>query len=542
MPELRWYQTQAVEALYRALGTKNPSALLSLPTGSGKSWIIAQLCTDTAVRCESRALVLAHRKELLEQNVEKIRALAPDLEVGLYSAGLRRRDTKASVIVAGVQSVYTKAEALGSFDLVVIDEAHLIPASGVGMYRHLIDTLRRVNPGVVFVGLTATPYRLDSGLLWGEDQLFESLTWEIGVKELIAGGFLCPRVSRSGTDLADTSAVTVRGGDFDAGELEDLMSQDRHVHAACREIISLTRGRKKVLLFASGVRHAFKLSDTLRLYGESSEAISGECGAYERGRVLREFCEGDLKYLTNCNILTTGFDAPHIDCIALLRPTKSAALYVQMVGRGLRTHPGKQDCLVLDYGENIRRHGPIDQMRSIPSRHIVKPESANECPVKACPKCEVLVAVGFSRCPNCDFEFPGSESKLEDTASRLAPLSAESIWHDVVRVEYSSHTKRDDPSAPKSLRVDYHLGVNRKVSEFICLEHGGFAAKRARDWWRARSSGPTPRTIVEALTRTGQLSEPKRLHVKEDWGRKWPSIIGSEFPDADESVVDSSAA
>ncbi len=305
-------------------------------------------------------LILAHVKELLEQTAEKLRTVCPEVEFGIYSAGLKRRDTEHAVIVAGIQSVYRRACQLDAFDLVLVDEAHLIPLEGEGMYRQFLADAKVINPELRIVGFTATPFRLKTGPICTPEGFLNTICCEVGVRELIVGGYLCPLITKAGINKADFERLHVRAGEFVADEMEALMDEDRLVGAACGETVGYTGDRRGVLIFASGVRHGEHIVRVLaEQHGIECGFVTGETPTKQRDAILNRFRQGELQYLCNVNVLTTGFDAPHIDCVALVRPTLSPGLYYQMVGRGFRLHPGKQNCLVLDFGGNVLRHGPI---------------------------------------------------------------------------------------------------------------------------------------------------------------------------------------
>jgi len=354
--DLRPYQKEAVDAVYRHLRERGDHPCVVIPTAGGKTPILATICKDAVTRWNGRVLVLAHVKELLEQAADKLSAVCPEVPVGVYSAGLGSRDTLAPVIVAGIQSAYKRARELGHFDLVIIDEAHLIPPDGDGMFRSLLSELKSINPQFRVIGLTATPFRMTTGPICGPDNILNMVCYEIGVRELIVQGFLCPLVSKAGIAKADFDRLHVRGGEYVANEVEALMDEACLVEAACREILEYTKERRSCLIFASGVPHGRHIAQKLLELGQRVEAVFGDTLDYERERTLADFRDGRLKYLVNVNILTTGFDAPGIDCVALLRPTLSPGLYYQQVGRGFRLHPAKQNCLVLDFGGNVLRH------------------------------------------------------------------------------------------------------------------------------------------------------------------------------------------
>ena len=534
MLELRPYQEEAVAAIYRHLRERDDNPCVVIPTGGGKTPVMATVCRDAVGRWNGRVLILAHVKELLEQALEKIHLVAPEMwmQTGIYSAGLKSRDTEHPIIIAGIQSVYRRACELDAFDLVIIDEAHMIPPDGDGMYRTFLEDARKVNPNLRVIGLTATPFRMKSGMICEPDNVLNHVCYEIGVKELIVQGYLCPLVTKGSREALDTSGLHVRAGEFVAGEAEDLMDRDDLVESACREIVEETRARRSVLVFATGVRHGEHVAGVLRrLSGSEVGVVFGETPGEDRDRMLAAFKAGELKYLVNVNVLTMGFDAPNIDCVAMVRPTLSPGLYYQMVGRGFRLHEGKENCLVLDFGGNVLRHGPVDAIRVRSVNH----RENGEAPAKQCPECRALIAAGYSVCPVCGYEFPPPERQThEATASTEGILSGE-VTTELCRVEgvsYSVHHKRGAPEdAPKTLRVDYRIGFHRYQSEWICFEHTGWPRQKARSWWRERSNALVPSCAEEAvmLAEEGALCDTRSIVVRSVVGEEFPRIIGYDL-------------
>jgi DNA repair protein RadD len=541
MLTLRPYQHEAIEAVYRHLRERDDNPVVVIPTAGGKTPILATICKDAVSRWNGRVLILAHVKELLEQAADKLRAVCPEVKFGVYSAGLKRRDTEHAVIVAGIQSVYRRACELDAFDLVIVDEAHLIPTSGDGMYRQFLAEAKVVNPHVRVIGLTATPFRLDSGAICAPDHFLNAICYEISVKELIRDGFLCPLITKAGLTRVDTSELHVRAGEFVAEEVERLMDQDNLVLAACREIVAHTQDRKKCLIFAAGVAHGRHIVDVLRHeHGIDCGFVCGDTPSGERAELIARFRDEPkqslfqhepLKYLCNVNVLTTGFDAPNIDCVALLRPTASAGLYYQAVGRGFRLHPGKQDCLVLDFGGNVLRHGPVDQLK-------IKDKSAGgtgEAPAKECPECHLVIAAGYTVCPDCGYQFPPPERQRHEAQATEAGILSGQITTTIYKVEdvfYGVHTKRGaGEDAPKSMRVDYRVALNEYKSEWICFEHTGYARWRAEQWWRKRSPDPVPDTAERAveLAGCGALATTSYITVRTVAGDPYERIIDYEI-------------
>ena len=524
---LRPYQAEAVQAVYAHLRSRDDNPLVVIPTAGGKTAVMATICRDAVAKWGGRVLILAHVKELLEQTAGTLQRVAPDLDIGVYSAGLGSRDTRHPIIVAGIQSVYRRACELDGFDLVLIDEGHMIPLEGEGMYRQFLADAKAVNPNIRVIGLTATPYRLKGGMIAQVDHFLNHVCYEIGVKELIVQGFLCPLKSRAGKSKANLDRLHVRGGEFVAAEVEAAMDNYTLVQSACKEIVELTRERNNILIFTSGVGHGQHIARTIkRMSGQECGFVCGETPGLEREGTLHRFKAGELKYLANVNVLTTGFDAPNIDCVVLLRPTNSPGLYYQMVGRGFRLHPGKTDCLVLDYGGNILRHGPVDDLQ------IKTPgQSGGEVPAKECLKCQALIHAAYATCPECGYEFPPPEKEKHDArASGAGILSGQATDtdYDVTVVSYSVHTKRGAPDDhPRTMRVDYRVRFGEWQSEWVCPEHTGYARSKFEAWWRARSAEAVPDTSERAveLADAGALAETSAITVRSIAGEKYERIV-----------------
>jgi len=549
MIELRPYQNEAVQAVYRHLRERDDNPVVVIPTGGGKTPVIATICRDAVQQWNGRVLILAHVKELLEQAADKLRLVCPDVKFGIYSAGLKRKDRAAPVTIAGIQSIYKRACEFDPFDLVIVDEAHMIPPAGEGMYRQFLADAKVVNPHLRVIGLTATPYRMTTGMICEPDHFLNTVCYDVGVRELIRDGYLSPLVTKNGSQIVDTRELHVRGGEFVAGEVEELMDTDRLVQSACKEIVELTQGRNSVLIFAAGIKHGWHICEVLEsqhkvecgfVCGSTPDDRRVETLARFRGEKSDELFEHKpLKYLCNINVLTTGFDAPNIDCVVMLRPTLSPGLYYQMVGRGFRLHPGKQDCLVLDYGGNVMRHGPVDQIR-IADRP--NGGGGGDAPAKECPECRSVISAGYAVCPDCGYEFsPPEKPKHDANASNAGILSGQvtDTAFDVLDVTYSVHTKRDAPDdAPKTMRVEYRVGLDYWVSEWVCFEHTGFARRKAEQWWMLRSPDPIPNSAEEAvaIAEAGGVAHPESVTVRSVAGEQFDRIVGYELGPMPEPV------
>lgn len=542
--KLRDYQTEAVNATYNHLRTRDDNPCIVIPTGGGKTPVLAQMCLDATLEWNGRVLIVSHVKELLQQAVKTLHGIDERLisRVGVYSAGLGKREVGYPVTVAGIQSIYKKATKLGAFNLVIVDEAHLIPLSGEGMYQRFLKEAKLVNPDVRVIGLTATPYRMKDGMICGEDNILNHVCHETGVRELIARGFLCDLKSRSGSREVDTSNLHMRAGEFIQSEIDDLMGENDLIEAACQDVwdVFQKENRKKALIFAAGVEHGGKVAERLReLTGQDVGEIYGDTPKDDRAELVERFCDGDLRFMVNMNVLTIGFDAPNVDMIALLRPTASPGLYYQMVGRGFRIHPDKDYCRVLDYGNNVIRHGPVDTLKP------EKRESSGDgtAPAKKCDSCGALVHAAYRVCPECGHEFPEIEKKHATKASDAGVLSSEVevVEYEIEEVFYNVHTKRNAPEgAPQTLKVSYQpKGLNCElIREWICVEHdaGSFPQRKAAMWWRTRSHTTVPTDATEAaeLANDGALASVSKIGVEYRPGERFPRIVSHELGDKPE--------
>lgn len=382
---LRPYQQEAVDAAIRYFRQHPQPAVIVLPTGAGKSLVIAEL----ARKARGRVLVLAHVKELVAQNHAKYQALG--LPADIFSAGLQQKQSLEKVVFGSVQSVARNLDAFDAeFSLVIVDECHRIADDTDSQYQIIFGFLRQRRPDLKLLGLTATPFRLGKGWIYhfhyhgmvrGDEQsMFHECIYELPLRYMIKHGYLVEpqRLDMPVVHYDFSSLFDNQQGLFSERELDTQLRQQRRVTPAIiRQIIELSEQRLGVMIFAATVMHAREI---LGLLPAESALISGETPAKERDETLHAFKQQQLKYLVNVSVLTTGFDAPHVDVIAILRPTESVSLYQQIVGRGLRLYEGKKDCLILDYAGN-----PHD----LYSPEIGSPKGASDNqPVQVfCPAC-----------------------------------------------------------------------------------------------------------------------------------------------------------
>jgi DNA repair protein RadD len=547
----RPYQRESIDSLY-AYWKKNPlgSPLLVLPTGGGKSLVIAITMQEfLGFEPTTRIVQITHVKELIEQNYKELLGMWPWAPAGIYSASLGRRQVDAQILFAGIQSVWNKAHRVGHVDVLLVDEAHLIPPDASTMYGAFIAALREINPAMLLVGLTATPFRADTGRLdEGEDSLFDAITYEVSIRDLIDDGYLCPLITKATSTVLNVKGVAKSKGDFIASALQAAVDKAPVTRGAVDEIVAYGKDRRAWLAFCSGVEHAHHVAEEIRSRGIACEAVDGSMKAGERDRIIRDFRAGKLKCLTNANVLTTGFNVPQVDLLAMLRPTESTSLYVQMVGRGTRCvgadinasiANGKADCLVLDFAGNVRRHGPVDAV------NVKRPgKGTGEAPIKECPTCHSIILAGARECPDCGHVFERDVERNIVASAAVAPILSRGA-PSFVAVTSRTFYRHDKPGGIPSVRVEYLCGAAGH-REWICPEHDGQARKRFERFWREHGGAePFPATVGETLDRAkaGELREVAEVRIRpsgkfwEVCGRKiaplglpWKPALEDEIP------------
>lgn len=473
---LRDYQQRTIDDLYAWFESGNQGhPCLVLPTGSGKSHIVAALTKDALHKWpQTRVLMLTHVKELIRQNAEKMRQHWPNAPMGIYSAGLRAKTLGEPITFAGIQSVRKKAALIGHIDLCIVDECHLISHKNEGGYRTLISDLLEINPNMRVVGLTATPFRLGHGLITDAPALFSDLIEPVTIEELIYKGHLAPLRSKVTDVKLSTEGVHKRGGEFIESELQAAVDTHETNADVVRSILTHAGPRKSWLVFCVGVDHAHNIRDELVQRGITAATVTGDTPSHERDQILNAFKAGQIQSVTNANVLTTGFDHPDLDLIVMLRPTMSASLYVQMAGRGMRVKSHTDHCLVLDYAGVVQTHGPITNVE--PGR---KAGEGGEMPVKVCENCDELVHISAKICPACGAPFPEPEPKPV-TLHNLDIMGIEATEMNVSDWNWQIHIGRS--SGKEMLKVTYYGDLSDPpITEYFTIFYDGPAGNKARN-------------------------------------------------------------
>lgn len=561
----RDYQLAAATALWHQVhGRPTENSLVVMPTGSGKSLSMA-IFVEGMLRTYPylRFVNLVHVKELVEGNYKALKTIWPAAPAGIFSAGLGRKEQR-QITYAGIGSFRNAVKTFGHVDFVIVDEAHRISDDEKSGYLRVIEELRKVNPNLIVIGFTATDFRMGMGRLT-EGKLFDVVCFDLSDGPafvwMVEQGYLLKPMPKNPGFQVDADKIKIKAGEYDEKSASDAFRDQDILERAVDEIIrtGVEENRQAWLTFTQSIEDCELVADMFRYKGFDVEAVHSQRS--DRDEVLAAFRAGKLRGVTNKDILTTGFDDPRIDLIGMLRLTRSAGLWVQMLGRGTRPlwvghigHNGgpplydistfegrrasilaspKQNCRVLDFAGNTMRLGPINYP-TIPKQ---KKKGGGSPPVRECPQCHHYNHISLRCCEECGYEFP-VESKLMDHAgtdelvvdlNNLPPPEPKQL--DIFRVtQMISAVQRAKPGKWPTLRVDYFCGV-RRFSTWVCPEHPGFPSQQAARWWKMHGGvGPMPGTAVEIAAAAATLRNPHYIRV---WtNTKYPEIEDYDFSGA----------
>lgn len=521
MRQLRPPQRKAIDAIYDFFQTKDGNPLLSMATGVGKGMVIAQLCEDSQRWKNQYVICCVHSKELVEQNYRELYELCPEIHAGIYCAGLGRKQIR-NVTFASIQSI-CKIKQTPYCDLLIIDEVQALDdEKDNSMYASFIARLHNANPDLKCVGLSATVWRTGSGLLYeGKNRLFEGLAYEYSIADGVKDGYLVPLISKHSKIQGNRDNIGVSGGDFKIQEAETEFNRNALTEAALDEVMKYGADRKAWLFFCITVKHAEHVRDALRLRGIDAECVSDKTPSADRDRILSNYKAGKIRALCNVNIASVGFNATIVDLICMLRPTLSPGWHIQSLGRGCRLHPGKKNCLVLDFAGNLQEIGPVTHV--IPPARGKRP-SKDEYAGRVCPKCESVSSRDAIECEDCGFVFPVIHRKIKhsrvasniDAMSNEPVVSSAPVWLNVQSIHYEIHVKTNSPN---SLKVLYRTEAQWILTWIAFASEKPYARQKAAEWWRARGGlAPVPETAEAALGRINELAalKTKRIMVKKE--------------------------
>lgn len=563
---LRDYQIRTLDAVWAAMQYQT-AALMVAPCSAGKTIMFAKLIQRLLRENPGfRALILVDREVLVTQAAEKLRAVAPELalSIGIVCASAaREKILDRPVTIASRQTLDGRMDKFPPVQMCIADEAHLLaiphPDREPDQYGRIIARLWDYNPNMRLVGCTATPYRLGShgGYIFGSANRPDSRPYwagidaEITTAELLAGGYVTPLsgLARVGEAIGrDLNAVGLVGGEYNLGQLSDMMRKETHVQSVVEAWKQEAAGRRKTIVFTVSKEHceavcrAFEAAGVraLPVHSGLPEIVleanmrelqcgvrSAECGTTTAPRTTHH-----ALVFVSIAMLTTGLDVADVDCLILARPTKSAALFKQILGRGQRLAPGKTDCLVIDLVGAFAEFGTdMDHLRvAVPGK------GGGEAPMKECPGCEKWCHASLRYCPHCGAEFEITPA-VEAALGRLERVKfereePEPEIYEVERVEYRPHTSKQN--GRKLVRVVYGCGYGYEFSEWICLPdyYDGYAVEKARAWWAKRTGEPFPETVEEFLFLCDGLPRPRRIAAAKDG--KYERVVDCDFEGEDE--------
>jgi DNA repair protein RadD len=531
MTTLRDYQMAAVNAAINYVRYKPEShGIIVIPTGGGKSHVIAAI----AERCASmgkKVIVLAHREELLRQNGSKFKNQE---QVGYYSASLGERELDKPVTIAGIQSIVTQSNLTP--DLIIIDEVHHAGEPSDNQYWQFIQACG--NPQVI--GLTATNFRTDTGKTQWAGEIYK-----VSVRELIERKFITP-ITNKAVDI-DLSPIDIKLGEYVASQLTDLYTTPELLSKSVESILLYSQGRNSCLIFVTSIKHGEILQQALADNAVQAIMVTGSTPKEERRQIATDFRSGAIKYVINCMVWTEGFDAPNVDMIVALFSTLSPVKWAQVLGRGCRIAPNKENCLLIDMGGNLKQHGGMGAEITI---NKGKAKDKKPCG-RICPICETFVeGLLIEQCPDCGHTFPESEERkvthnLEpDMAS--ATISEKSMKeYDVIDVDYRTHKSRK--SGNESIRIIYYCAHEYgSISEYINPHHeNDWVKNKAYEFFKLR--GKEFASLIETYSledlvwHCSSLKKPIKIIVDENG--KFPEIKKHIFfsPETKKPIIESMA-
>lgn len=548
---LRYYQRESIDATFSYWQDNDGHPLIDLATGTGKAMVNGVLMQEIRAGWgDMRLMSVTHVQEIVEANYKEFVGVDPFAPAGIYASALGRRDTRAQMLFGQMQSVYNKAQSIGHVDVLLVDECHMIPTKDTTMYRTFIADLMAINPDMKMVGLSATPYRLDSGRLdEGDDKLFDRVVYTYGIRQGVDDGYLTPLSSKPLSTNYDVTGVRTSMGDFKASDYRAAVDSDGLNRLVAEEVLDVEGHRNKALLFFRGVEHCARMRDEFQRRGRRVEMVHGGTPNGERRRLINALKSGELWGICNDNTMSTGTNVVGIDLIVDGYRTKSAPRYVQRAGRGTRVvyPPGfdpeavdaearraaiaghiKPNCRYMDFAGNIKEHGPVDMIE--PRR---PGKGQGEAPIKICPNCFEENHASVRECRLCGHEFDIEEKPRFEARSDTAPILSVTTaeWLPVRNRRFRYHEKL---GGLPSVRAEFTSGLTT-YKTWLCPQHTGFAKSKADRWWRQHGGAvPFPASVDEWLSRAAELRDTVEVAIKPKPGSKFFDV--TDFRPANDNV------
>lgn len=573
-------------------GKERPNnPLIVQATGLGKSMNIAMLIWHLSVTYPGvRIMQLAHVQELVGGNYEELMGMWPQAPAGVYASGLKLRDTTSDIVFAMINSVAKRAASFGKVDFLLIDEVHRLSDKDKSMYGQFIAELRKINPNMIVVGYTATPFRMGTGMIIDGD-MFDEVVYDIGSGEsfvwAVQNGYLIMPVPTDPGFQVDDSGVGISSGEFKTSEASAALHDQGIIEQAVDYSIAIAKeeNRRSAIAFCQSIDDADLIADMLTMKGYPTEAVHSRMKG-DREEILKAHKNGGLWGITNKDILTTGWNNPRVELFIGLRLTRSPGLWVQMIGRMTRPNwvnhighnggpplhdintlagrlasiqeSGKLTARVLDFCGNTDRLGAINYP-NIPKR---RGAGGGDQPMRLCDGvptsdkhdegmgCQPATYhhVSVKVCPHCGYEWPvssnvgakASGSKLVIEVDPKNPLGLPEIEkvekvfevfgvHELICTHHTGKNDKEGNKKLDTLKASYRCG-NRVFPVWVGIEHDRkkFYGGKAVDWWVDHSgTKPIPDEVQEAVDRAGELKLPKFVKV---WtNTKFPEIVAYDF-------------
>lgn len=529
MMELRPYQQAAFAAIFQAM-QKERYLLLQAACGAGKTIMFSTLIKHCMNTYQMRIGILAHREILVRQAYDKLLKVWPEGkdQIGLACASVSQSiDLWRPVVIGSPQTLANRVRSMPPLDLLIIDECHRVPPRNVkSQYQKLLLKLEEYYPKMRVLGVTATPYRLGHGYIYGKkcrpgaENWWNQLHCWVSIADLQERGFLVHLKAKEAENIEDDlKHVSTSTGEYNLGQLGETMSRQCHLDSAVHAYQEYGEDRKHVVAFCVTIEHAELLRDAFRHAGYTATVIHSEMKKEHRQQAMADFESGKCRVICNVGVLTEGWDCTSVDCILFCRPTMSPALYVQMVGRGLRIHEGKEDCLLLDLSGNCRKHGDVnDPIVEVPTGAKKKDEEKQE-PMRTCERCKTIFSIRYKCCPDCGWEPPKIEIEekadvtMRDVKFINGPVPAKVIWW--MFKDYTSQAGNHLVQVLAFSSAPDLASVPIKATDYWAFDENSSLWQRdkSRKIWAKLTGTEPPKSVEEALQRRKEIIKPGEVKV-----------------------------